>query len=444
MVGYLRAGLCMCKEPLLLFEALLDSAPMKSGINAKLVVFCWLSVLAVASPAQPLPKVQMRPLFPQLSLKRTLWMSEAPDASGRLFIVQQDGRILVVRKESDGSQVKEFFNIVDRKPFVDNEEGLLSIAFHPGFHTNRLFYVYYNQQNSEPHSLFPRRSVISEFKVSTSDPDRADMQSERVLLEVQQPFGNHKGGQLSFGPDGYLYVALGDGGLACDPFGNGQNTATLLAKILRIDVNSKSQTHVGPRTQTLPYGIPADNPFATEPDMGGLGARKEIWAYGLRNVWRYSWDRQTGDLWAGDVGQDLWEEVDLILRGGNYGWSVREGFHHFKPGPTGAQYNEPVIEYPHRPDLLNQSRFPRHTTGLCVVGGYVYRGKKYPSLQGVYIYGDYNLGTIWGLRYEGGKVALYGTLLEQPKNISSFAEDADGELYVLALDAGVFGLSTNP
>ena len=417
---------------------------MKSRISAKLAVFCWFSTLAVASPAQPLPKVQMRPLFPQLSLKRTLWMSEAPDASGRLFIVQQDGRILIVSKESDGSQAKEFFNIVDRKPFVDNEEGLLSIAFHPGFRTNRFFYVYYNQQNSEAHSLFPRRSVISEFKASASDPDRADMQSERVLLEVQQPFGNHKGGQLSFGPDGYLYVALGDGGLGCDPFGNGQNTATLLAKILRIDVNSKSQTHVGPQTQTLPYGIPSDNPFATEPDMSGLGARKEIWAYGLRNVWRYSWDRQTGDLWAGDVGQDLWEEVDLIVRGGNYGWSVREGFHHFKPGPTGAQYNEPVIEYPHRPDLLSQSRFPRHTTGLCVVGGYVYRGKKYPSLQGVYIYGDYNLGTIWGLRYEGGKVVQYGTLLEQPKNISSFAEDADGELYVLALDAGVFAVSANP
>jgi glucose/arabinose dehydrogenase len=270
------------------------------------------------------------------------------------------------------------------------------------------------------------------------------LHSERVLLEVPQPFGNHKGGQITFGPDGYLYIALGDGGLGCDPFGNGQNTSTLLAKILRIDVNSRSEVQVGPAKHTLAYGIPTDNPFVSEPDMGGLGARKEIWAYGLRNVWRYSFDRFSGELWAGDVGQDLWEEVDLITKGGNYGWSVREGFHHFKPGPEGARYNDPVLEYPHRPDLLSNSRFPKHSTGLCVIGGYVYHGKRYPSLQGVYIYGDYNLGTIWGLRHKDGKVAEYGTLLEQPKNISSFSEDAEGELYVLALDSGVFALTTAP
>ena len=408
-------------------------------------VIRWLTVgcllLAGYVRAQSLPRIEMHPLFPALALKRTLWMSEAPDGSGRLFIVQQEGRILIVQKGSDGSQSKEFLNIVDRKPYVDNEEGLLSIAFHPGFKTNHLFYIYYNQQNSQAGALFPRRSVISEFKVSASDPDRADLGSERILLEVPQPFGNHKGGQISFGPDGYLYIALGDGGAACDPFGNGQNTATFLAKLLRIDVNTRSEVQSGPRRQTLPYGIPADNPFVNEPDMSGLGARKEIWAYGLRNVWRYSWDRQTGELWAGDVGQDLWEEVDRIVKGGNYGWSVREAAHHFKPGPVGAQYVEPVIEYPHRPDLLPESQFPKHGTGLCVVGGYVYRGKKYPSLRGVYLYGDYNLGTVFGLRYQNGKVTDYGTLLQQPKNISSFAEDADGELYILALDAGVFSIA---
>jgi len=382
----------------------------------------------------------MHPIFPALALKRTVWMSESPDESGRLFIVQQEGRVLIVRKGTDGSQSKEFLNIVDRKPFVDNEEGLLSIAFHPGFKTNHLFCIYYNQQNPEAGVMYPRRSVISEFKISEADPDKADMQSERILLEVPQPFGNHKGGQISFGPDGYLYIALGDGGSGYDPFGNGQNTATLLAKMLRIDINSRGTVQRGNTRQTLPYGIPRDNPFVDEPDMFGLGARKEIWAYGLRNVWRYSWDRQTGDLWAGDVGQDLWEEVDLIVKGGNYGWSVREGSHHFKPGPMGARYNEPVIEYPHRPDLLPQSGFPNHTTGLCVVGGYVYRGTKYPGLQGIYLYADYNLGTVWGLRYRGGKVADYGTLLQQPKNISSFAQDADGELYILGLDTGVFSV----
>ncbi len=406
------------------------------------IVACYCLCLIVSSlQAQSLPRVEMRPVFPKLSLQRTLWMSEAPDGSGRLFIVQQDGRILIVRKGTDGSQSKEFLNIVDRTPFVDNEEGLLSIAFHPGFRTNGLFYIYYNQQNPQPGSMYPRRSVLSEVKVSTSDPDQADRQSERVLLEVPQPFGNHKGGQVSFGPDGYLYLALGDGGSGCDPFGNGQNTATLLAKLLRIDVNTRAEIQMGPQKLILPYGIPSDNPFVGEPDMGGLGARKEIWAYGLRNVWRYSWDRQTGDLWAGDVGQELWEEVDLIVKGGNYGWSVREGLHHFKPGPVGAHYNEPIIEYPHRPELLPESKFPKHTTGLCVVGGYVYRGKRYPALQGVYLYADYNLGTIWGLRYQNGNVTAYGTLLEQPKNISSFAEDADGELYVLALDAGMFSIS---
>jgi glucose/arabinose dehydrogenase len=393
--------------------------------------------------AQPLPKIEMHPIFQNLSLKRTVWMSEAPDGSGRMFIVQQDGRILIVQKGSDGSQSKEFLNIVDRKPFVDNEEGLLSIAFHPGFTTNRLFYVYYNQQNSNKELMYPRRSVISEFKVSGDDPNRADLKSERILLEVPQPFGNHKGGQISFGPEGYLYIALGDGGSGYDPFGSGQNTATLLAKILRIDVNSRSEIKVGDEKKKLAYGIPSDNPFVGEPDMFGLGARKEIWAYGLRNVWRYSFDRQTGELWAGDVGQDLWEEVDLIEKGGNYGWSVREAFHHFKPGPSEAKYNEPVIEYPHNPALLPESKFPNHTSGLCVVGGYVYRGKKYPALQGVYVYGDYNLGTVWGLRYQNHQVTEYAPLLLQPKNISSFAEDADGELYVLALDAGVFSISVN-
>jgi glucose/arabinose dehydrogenase len=410
--------------------------------NCVAVVFC--ASFAGLISAQSLPRISLQPAFAKADLKRTLWMSEAPDDSGRMFIVQQDGRILVIAKGSDGSSAKEFFNIVERKPFVDNEEGLLSIAFHPGFKTNQLFYVYYNQQNAEAHSLFPRRSVISEFKVSDADPDQANLKSERILLEVPQPFGNHKGGQLTFGPDGYLYLSLGDGGLGCDPFGNGQNTATLLGKILRINVNSRSQVRIGQSVEQLGYAIPADNPFVNEPAMDGLGSRKEIWAYGLRNVWRYSFDRKTGDLWAGDVGQDLWEEIDLIVKGGDFGWSVREGFHHFKPGPPGARYVDPVMEYAHRPDMLSQSRFPKHSAGLCVVGGYVYRGTKYPSLQGVYVYGDYNLGTIWGLRYQNGKVTEYGTLLEQPKNISSFAEDAQGELYVLALDAGVFAISVAP
>ena len=389
------------------------------------------------APAQPLPKVQLRPAFPALTLDRPVWMSQAPDGSDRFFVVEQPGRILLVPKGGDGSQVKEFLNIADRGTYLESGAntgvGLMSIAFHPGFKTNGLFYIFYSQQNSNRTGQFPGRNVISEFKVSSANPDRADLGSERILLEVPEPFRNNQGGQVSFGPDGFLYVALGDGGSNNDPFNSGQNTCTLLSKILRIDVNTRSTTGTGKDRKQLPYGIPADNPWVDEPEMGGVsGARKETYAWGLREVWRYSWDRKTGDLWAGDVGERLWEEVDLIVKGGNYGWCVREGAHHFKPGPSGAQYIDPVIEYPHVPGLLAESKFPRHSIGICVIGGYVYRGKKYPSLDGIYIYGDFVLGTIWGLRYDDGKVTDYGTLLAQPRNITSFAEDADGELYVLS------------
>ena len=419
---------------------------MKKPLSIVTHISWLLTFLAVAATAQPLPQIEFQQAFTNLHIQRLVWMSEAPDGSGRFFAVGQAGNILVFKKDSDGGDAKEFLNIEDRHPYFQNEDGLLSLAFHPGFKTNGLFYIYYTQtndtnQNAQPQN-YPFRSVVSEFKVSATDPDKADMGSERILLEVPQPFWNHKGGELCFGPDGYLYLALGDGGLGGDPFGSGQSTSTLLAKILRIDVNTRSPAGRGARQRQLQYGIPSDNPFAQEPDIQS-GARKEIFAYGLRNVWRYSFDRETGDLWAGDVGQDLWEEVDLITNGGNYGWSVREAAHHFKPGPAGAQYIEPVIEYPHRPSFLPQAMFPDHGIGLCVTGGYVYRGKKYPSLDGVYVYGDFSLGTVWGLRYDrdAHKVTAHGTLLEQKKNIASFAEDADGELYALILDGHIYSIT---
>jgi len=403
-----------------------------------------LCVLAIPLFAQPLPSVTLQPVFPKLTDERPVWMSEAPDGSGRMFIVYQPGKILIVKKGSDGGDAKEFLNIEDRHPNFENEDGLLSLAFHPGFPTNGLFYIYYNQKNpADQHSQplnFPFRSVVSEFKVAATNADQADMSSERILLQVPQPFSNHKGGELAFGPDGYLYLGLGDGGAGGDPFGSGQSTSTLLAKMLRINVNTKTDNAFGDSHRHLEYGIPQDNPFVNEPNMGERGARKEIFAYGLRNPWRYSFDRLNGALWIGDVGQDLWEEVDLGVKGGNYGWSVREGAHHFKPGPDGAQYIEPVMEYTHRKNLQSQGLFPDHPTGNCVIGGYVYRGKKFPALDGVYVYADYSPGIIYGFRYDydAKQVTARGTLLRQPKSITSFAEDAAGEIYVLTQDGPIY------
>ncbi len=391
-----------------------------------------LGLIGVPAAAQLLPIIGLDESFPGVTFKQPVRMEEAPDETGRFFVAEQDGRIMMIR--NGAPEAAEMLNIENRKPHASLEEGLLGLAFHPRFKSNQLFYICYTQAD-------PRRTVISEFKMSADNPDRADMKSERVVLEVPQPFENHKAGQVSFGPDGFLYIGLGDGGRGNDPFNNAQNTAVLLGKILRIDVNTRSTNHSQGRSEVLQYGIPGDNPFAAEPELYEYGVRKEIWAYGFRNPWRFSWDRETGEMWAGDVGQDKWEEVNLVVKGGNYGWCVREGAHHFKPGPDGARYIDPVMEYPHDPKLLAQSAFPDHGIGCCVIGGYAYRGKKYPPLQGVYLYADYVLGTIWGLRSENGKITSSGTLLEQPKNITSFAEDRQGELYTLTYDGHIYSVT---
>jgi len=426
---------------------------MKKLFSIATSIFCLLTFFAIAATAQPLPQIQLKQIFPLLQIKSPLWLCQPPDGSDRFFVLTQDGVIYVLKRGSDGSDAKEFLNIEDRHLHFNREDGLLGMAFHPGFKTNGLFYIYYTLQDSPDDikkyqggwpTAYPDRSVISEWKVSAADPDKADMSSERILMEIPQPSWNHKGGELQFGPDGYLYIGLGDGGVEHDPFGMGQNTATLLGKMLRIDVNSRSTVGTGKRVRSLEYGIPSDNPFVKEPDYGGAGTRHEIWAYGLRNPWRWSFDRANGALWAADVGQDLWEEVDLIVKGGNYGWGVREGAHYFKPGPVGAQYIDPVMEYPHKQNLLAVSLFPDHGIGTCIIGGYVYRGEKYPSLDGIYIYADYTVGTFWGFRYDynSNKVTEQGPMLLQKQNMTSFAEDNDGELYVLMENGHIYQLTT--
>ncbi|MBC8001198.1 MAG: PQQ-dependent sugar dehydrogenase [Opitutaceae bacterium] len=366
--------------------------------------------------ASALPAVELKLAFPNLVVNRPLAICEAPDKTGRLFLIDQAGRLLILPKDRNGSETQVFFDISDRKPYVDNEEGLLGFAFHPKYASNGRFYVYYSQQN-------PRRSVVSEFKVSSNDPNKADPKSERILMEIPQPYPNHNGGTAIFGPDGFLYIALGDGGAANDPQNNAQNLSRLLGKVLRIDVDSKSGE--------LAYGIPKDNPF-----VGQSEACPEIFAYGVRNPWRMSFDQKTGLLWAGDVGQNKWEEVDIIAKGGNYGWRVREAFHPFNTNDVvKGPYVEPLIEYPHNPAWSTN-----HLPGLSITGGYVYRGSKLPGLQGVYLYADYAMGTIWGLRYEDGRVIANGPLHVHPKgvmpirNVAGFGEDSHGEVFIVTFE----------
>jgi glucose/arabinose dehydrogenase len=404
-------------------------------------ILFWLMVIAsqinVWAESSGFPQLQLVPAFPGQKFKRPLWMEEAPDGSRRTVVIEQAGKILMLSPGQASSNWTVFADLTERHPMVQNEEGLLAFAFHPGFKTNGACYLFYSQQS-------PKRVVLSAVKVSGSDPNKLDLTTERVLLEILKPYWNHNGGTLLFGPDGYLYLSLGDGGLGGDPHNVGQSGHHLLGKILRLDVNS--------RYGKLPYGIPKDNPFAGKDEKGNLkpdpfdtkpeGVRPEIWAYGLRNVWRMSFDRETGELWAGDVGQDKWEEVDLITKGGNYGWSVREGFHDFKNVKPQGTPIDPVIEYAHNPALAKESKFPEHSPGVSITGGYVYRGKKIPSLQGVYIYADFVMGTVWGLRAEKGKAAGQATLIPTNPALqpASFGQDAAGEVYLLSFDGNIYAL----
>ncbi len=346
-------------------------------------------------------------------LRSPVDVQSPPGDRTRLFVVEQGGRIRSLR---DGTLREQPFLDVSGRISSGGERGLLGLAFHPGYAGNRRFFVNYTDTAGD--------TVIAEFRAS-ADPDLADAQSEIVLLRVDQPFANHNGGGLAFGPDGKLYVGLGDGGSGGDPLGNGQSLDTLLGKLLRLDVDAAS-----------PYAIPADNPFVARP-----GARGEIWAYGLRNPWRFAFDRVGGDLFIGDVGQGRREEIDVGLgarRGGeNYGWNVTEGSLCFAPasGCDMRGLTLPVLDYD-------------HGQGCSVTGGVVYRGCRMPGLQGTYFYGDYCTGFVRSFRLDGGRAveardwtAGLGTGLAQ---VSSFGLDADGELLVLDYDGELYRLVPAP
>lgn len=328
---------------------------------------------------------------------RPVDIQNAGDGSGRLFIVEQTGRILVY----DNGRVSPtpFLNIIDEVGSSGNEQGLLGLAFHPHYAENGLFFVNYTDRSGN--------TVIARFHVS-DDPNVADPASETQLLHVDQPYPNHNGGVLVFGPDGYLYAGLGDGGSGGDPLGNGQNTSTLLGKILRLDVDSGE-----------PYAIPAGNPFGSE-----------VWAYGLRNPWRFSFDRATGDLWIGDVGQGDWEEIDYLPAGSpagaNFGWNLMEGSHPFK-GDAQPGLLLPVAEYSHAEG------------GCSVTGGTIYRGAALPEWQGIYLYGDFCSGKVWGLirSTDGWQSQVQ---FETGFSISSFGEDEAGEVYIANLQGAIYRL----
>ena len=333
-------------------------------------------------------------------------MAYPNDGSNRLFVSNKAGQIKVFENRANVSATKTFLDIRSSVYSSEDEAGLLSFAFDPNYGSNGYFYVHYNEfSNSKLYS------VISRFKVSDSDEDTANPTSEKRILRLEQPGVYHNGGKIAFGRDGYLYIAFGDGGKDRT---HSQNLANLLGSIIRIDVS--------PSDPNLAYSVPSDNPFANDNDANTKG---EIWAYGLRNPWRFSFDRQTGALWAGDVGQDNYEEVNIIRKGLNYGWNIMEGFEcHSRDNCDSAGLEPPAAVYENTPGLY---------VGDCsITGGYVYRGSLLGDIYGKYIYGDYCSGKIWALRHNGSSaVGAPELLIDSNLYIASFGEDQAGELYML-------------
>jgi glucose/arabinose dehydrogenase len=390
--------------------------------------FAILSV-SVAQSAEPMSSpvpiskdpapVRIERAFPNLIFERPIFLTYPPDGTNRIAVMSQHGKIFWFANDQKVEEPEVMLDIVDRVEYKDreDEEGLLGMAFHPKFKQNGELFVYYTLKGKHI-------SIISRFRMSKDNPKVADPNSEEELLRIEQPYWNHNGGTIVFGPDGYLYVGMGDGGAGNDPHGNGQKMSTLLGKILRIDVDHQD---AGKK-----YAVPKDNPF-----VGMTGARPEIWALGIRNVWRIAFDRETKKLWAGEVGQNTWEEVIIIERGGNYEWNLREGFHKFTefkgkgpgaaPEKTVGKMTPPIFEY-------------HHDIGKSITGGNVYRGKEVPQLIGKYLFADYVSGQVYALTYDeaSGKATAVHPIEPKQMPVFSFGEDQAGETYFMTRQGTVY------
>lgn len=344
--------------------------------------------------------------FPNLTFQRPLGLRHPGDGSNHLFVVEQQGVIYRFQNDSTTTEKSVFLDIRDR--VIDGgERGLLGLAFHPNFEMNGYFYVNYTADN-------PLHTVISRFEV---DPGNGQVipGSETIILTFEQPFANHNGGAIRFGPAGYLFIGTGDGGSSGDPRGNAQDRTALLGKILRIDVNNSENNKN--------YSIPPDNPYAGNKE----GFREEIYAYGFRNPWRFSFDPKTGTLWVGDVGQGQWEEIDIVEKGGNYGWNIMEGDHCYNSETCDKNgLILPIFEY-------------SHSAGQSITGGFVYRGERLPGLKGLYIYADFISGRIWALDFSDNN-PQNTLLIHSDLNISSFGTDANNELYICSFDGFIYRL----
>lgn len=380
---------------------------MKNFVLLIMVVACLLF-----SCSKIEPQLKIVNAFPNLNFSSLVDIQNAGDGSNRIFVVEQSGIIKVFDNNPNVTSAATFLDIDDRVS-SGGEMGLLGLAFHPQFPDSPYFYVDYTAGS-------PRRTVISRFSLSSSN--MGDTSTEKILLEVAQPYSNHNAGQIAFGPDNYLYISMGDGGSGGDPQNNGQTLSSLLGKILRIDVDKHDSG--------LKYSIPDDNPFYQNSE----GIAEEIFAYGLRNPWRFSFDSVTGELWTGDVGQNLWEEIDIIESGKNYGWRITEGNHCYNPSSgcdfTGIEL--PVWEYDHS-----------DTGGYSITGGYVYHGSDASELTNKYIYADYVTGNIWALTKVGNDYQNE-LLFNTSYNVSTFGVDEQSELYFANYSGTIYKFEGDP